>query len=200
MDTPDTLIDLIRHGEPEGGKKYRGQTDDPLTERGWQQMWTAVGGHRPWRRIVSSPLSRCAAFAHALAGEMGLEAATDPRLMEVGYGPWSGRTTDEIRAEEPDAMAAFLRDPWSNRPVGAEDMERFTARVLAAYEEHRSGDDGPLLIVAHAGVLRTVIAHNLGMPLENLFHLQIPYAGRARFHAPDGRLRLTHLAARPPER
>ena len=37
MNTP-TTIDLIRHGEPVGGSKYRGQTDDPLSEKGWAQI------------------------------------------------------------------------------------------------------------------------------------------------------------------
>ena len=40
-----TTIDLIRHGEPVGGRKYRGQTDDPLSEKGWEQMWKAVGDY-----------------------------------------------------------------------------------------------------------------------------------------------------------
>ena len=33
-----TRIDLIRHGEPVGGRRYRGQIDDPLSEKGWKQM------------------------------------------------------------------------------------------------------------------------------------------------------------------
>ena len=40
----DTIIDLIRHGQPQGGSVYRGHgVDDPLSELGWQQMWKAVG-------------------------------------------------------------------------------------------------------------------------------------------------------------
>ena len=27
-----TTLDLMRHGEPAGGHKYRGQLDDPLSE------------------------------------------------------------------------------------------------------------------------------------------------------------------------
>ncbi len=38
-----TTIDLMRHGEPIGGKKYRGQSNDPLSGKGWEQMWAAVG-------------------------------------------------------------------------------------------------------------------------------------------------------------
>ena len=59
-----TVVDLLRHGEPDGGQKFRGSVDDPLNVRGWEQMRTAVGNYREWEVIISSPLIRCAAFAH----------------------------------------------------------------------------------------------------------------------------------------
>ncbi len=41
----NTKIDIIRHGEPIGGPRFRGHgVDDPLSEKGWEQMWNAVGG------------------------------------------------------------------------------------------------------------------------------------------------------------
>ena len=43
----NTTIDLIRHGEPVGGRKYRGQIDDPLSDKGWTQMRQAVADHKP---------------------------------------------------------------------------------------------------------------------------------------------------------
>ena len=44
---PDTIVDLIRHGEPAGGQRYRGhRVDDPLTEKGWSQMWNSVGEYQ----------------------------------------------------------------------------------------------------------------------------------------------------------
>ncbi|HKL78506.1 MAG TPA: histidine phosphatase family protein, partial [Gammaproteobacteria bacterium] len=110
MTPNEPCIDLLRHGEPEGGKKYRGQTDDPLTGNGWQQMWQATGPVRPWTRIVTSPLRRCAAFAESLAAEAGTPLAWDRRLMEVDYGHWAGRTLAEVRAEDPDTLAAFQTD------------------------------------------------------------------------------------------
>ncbi len=33
-----TIVDLLRHGEPDGGQKFRGAVDDPLSPRGWEQM------------------------------------------------------------------------------------------------------------------------------------------------------------------
>jgi alpha-ribazole phosphatase/probable phosphoglycerate mutase len=29
---------MIRHGESVGGRRYRGQLDDPLRDKGWRQM------------------------------------------------------------------------------------------------------------------------------------------------------------------
>jgi hypothetical protein len=62
-----TYIDLLRHGEVEGGVRFRGSTDHPLTAEGWAQMWAAVGTDIHWDRIVTSPLTRCADFARALS-------------------------------------------------------------------------------------------------------------------------------------
>ncbi|HHO59588.1 MAG TPA: histidine phosphatase family protein, partial [Thiotrichales bacterium] len=59
-----TCIDVIRHGEPEGGRRYRGHSvDDPLTEKGWLQMRSAVPENPPWQHIISSPLVRCLDFS-----------------------------------------------------------------------------------------------------------------------------------------
>ena len=38
----ETIIDLIRHGEPVGGQRLRGAQDDPLSALGWQQMRESV--------------------------------------------------------------------------------------------------------------------------------------------------------------
>jgi len=34
-DAEITTIDLLRHGEPVGGRMLRGSTDHPLSETGW---------------------------------------------------------------------------------------------------------------------------------------------------------------------
>jgi alpha-ribazole phosphatase/probable phosphoglycerate mutase len=130
---------------------------------------------------------------------MGLTVERDERLVEVGYGSWAGKSPEELKAEAPEAFAAFRADPWRNRPHDAEPMEAFTERVLAAFEEQVAAGGEHILIVAHAGVIRTVVAHTLGMPLENLYRIHLPYAGRARLHRVDGRTRISHMAPAPPE-
>jgi alpha-ribazole phosphatase/probable phosphoglycerate mutase len=176
-----TLVDLLRHGEPVGGRRYRGQIDDPLSEKGWRQMRAATAGDAPWSAIVSSPLARCRAFAGTLAGETGLPLGFDERLKEVGFGVWEGRTADELKAEDPERVFRFKRDPVANRPEGAENLDAFHARVVAAYEDilaRHAG--GHVLVVAHAGVMRMVIAHVLGFEPAHAYRLQIGSAAMAR--------------------
>ena len=100
----ETVIDLIRHGEPIGGRRYRGHTiDDPLTERGWSQMWNAVGEYNSWQQIITSPLQRCQVFARALGERHGINVIIEPRFKEVGFGVWEGSTHDEIKIGEPSS-------------------------------------------------------------------------------------------------
>ena len=97
----ETEIELLRHGEPLGGRRYRGKLDDALSEKGWQQMWDAVGRRGDWEQIVTSPLQRCRAFALALGERHGLPVAVDARFAEVGFGSWEGRTRQELEAQAP---------------------------------------------------------------------------------------------------
>ena len=177
----DTLIDLIRHGEPLGGRMFRGQRDDPLSEHGWAQMRRAVGDACPWHLLVSSPLRRCASFARELAQRHDRELRIEPDLQEVGFGTWEGRTRAELEAGTPGVVARFYRDPVANRPRGAEPLQDFRARVEAGWQRILARHCGQhVLVVAHAGVIRMVVAGVLGTPLENLYRLQVPNAGITR--------------------
>lgn len=182
-----TTIDLIRHGEPVGGRKYRGWRDDPLSEKGWAQMRAAIGDHRPWQVIVSSTLCRCADFARELAGRLDVPLELDEHLMEVGYGEWEGRTADELHAREPGIVRRLWRDPVVFRPPGAECLMQFRDRVMGAWDRVLARHHGKhILIVGHAGVIRMVLRHVLDMPLERVFRIHVPNAGLTRIRV-DGR-------------
>ncbi len=180
-DETTTLVDLLRHGEPVGGNKYRGQNDDPLSEKGWAQMRDAVGDRRPWDVVLSSPLSRCRAFAEELAARHGLPLEFDERLMEIGFGAWEGRTAEELMRDDPDILMRFWLDPLNNTPPGAEPLARFRDRVDAAWRDMLARHRGRhVLIVCHAGVIRLCVARTLDMPLDRLFRIQVPNAGLTR--------------------
>ena len=188
---PITTLDLMRHGEPVGGRRYRGQTDDPLSEKGWAQMRNAVSNYCPWQAVISSSLLRCVDFARELAKRHQLPLEIDARLIELGFGAWEGRTPDELTAADPEILIRFRSDPVVHAPQGAEPLTTFRDRIISAWDsllEHHGGKH--VLVVAHAGVIRMVVAHMLNAPLQHLFRLQVPNAGitRIRVEKHDGQL------------
>jgi len=188
MSETSTTIDLIRHGEPVGGRRYRGQIDDPLSDKGWRQMREAVGEHHPWDIIFSSTLLRCSEFARELAGRHALPLEFDARLMEIGFGRWEGRTAEELMRDDPETLSRFWSDPLNHRPEGAESLSDFRDRVVSAWQEILTAQVGRhILIVGHAGMMRMIIRHVLEMPLENMFRIQVPNAGITRIQV-DGEL------------
>jgi len=187
MTVSKTRIDILRHGEPLGGRKYRGHgVDDPLSELGWRQMWSAVGEDWPWELIVTSPMSRCRPFAETLGDRAGLVVTIDERLKEVGFGTWEGRTSAELRAEDSGQLQRFYDNPVLNRPAGAESLDAFRDRIGAAVADilrfHRGRR---VLVVAHAGVMRAAASWLFEAPLENMYRMDVPNAAFLRITA-DG--------------
>lgn len=184
-------LDLIRHGEPVGGRRYRGQIDDALSELGWAQMRAATAADIPWTRIVSSPLARCRAFAEELATRRTLPLAFDARLKEVGFGDWEGKTASEIEAETPGAIARFKADPLTARPAGAEPLADFRDRVAAAIDDLVSRHpDEHILVVCHAGVIRMTLSHALAIPLGHAYRIEVANAALTRLRFADGHAHL----------
>lgn len=176
---PETLhIDLLRHGETAAGRRFCGSTDTPLTKTGWDQMWSAVEAHAArWDRIVSSPLTRCAAFAHALAQRLQVPYTLDARLGEMHFGLWEGRSAAEIMADDGAALDRFWNDPLQCTPPGAERLAHFAARVQSAWNELASGTAGErVLAITHAGVMRILLCHLRQVPLERSLEFELTLA------------------------
>jgi probable phosphoglycerate mutase len=179
---PETIIDLIRHGEPVGGRAYRGHSiDDPLSENGWQQMWNAIGDEAPWDHIITSPLQRCQAFAEAILEKHGIPFSIDENLKEVGFGSWEGRTPVEIKAENLKEYQDFYNDPVNKRPQGAEPLQDFIQRVTITFNKILNKHRGKhILVVAHAGVNRAIIANALHTAPLGLYRINVKNAGMSR--------------------
>ncbi len=181
-----TMIDLLRHGQPVGGRKFRGSVDDPLSERGWQQMRSAVGDHHPWDVMLSSPLARCADFASELSRRHDIPLEMEDRFRELSFGAWDGREVAAIESTEAEALSRFWQDPLNNPPPQGELLESFDARVVAAWESLLQRHRGRhVLTVCHGGIIRVILRHVLDMSLSRLWRLSVPYASlsRVRFHS-----------------
>jgi probable phosphoglycerate mutase len=150
---------LVRHGETEWARlgKHTGRTDVPLTRRGREQaraLGRRLAGHA-FGLVLTSPLSRAAETAR-LAG-VGDAAVADPNLLEWDYGANEGRTTAEIRADDPDWT--IWTGPWPGGET-VEQVGRRADRVIARLEAAGSGD---ALVFAHGHLLRVLAARWIGL-------------------------------------
>lgn len=189
MSASTTIIDLLRHGEVEGEDVFRGSSDDPsldtVSDAGWQQMVDALEYRQDWDVIITSPLLRCCEFAESLAEEEGLNLHVNDQLQEIHFGEWEGCSPDEISKSDTDTLHTWWQSPTWETPPGGEDFQDFRARVLKAFKQIcNNHEDQHVLMVTHAGVIRVILMHILGMQDENLFRLNVDHASfsRIRIH------------------
>lgn len=180
-----TVIDLLRHGETQGGSGFYGSTDIPLSSRGWTQLNTAVHeeAHR-WDRILSSPLRRCADFARELSETLGLPLNLDDRFREMHFGGWEGFTASQLMERDAEALGRFWDDPENNTPPRAEPLAGFRERVLCAWHETIALYPGErLLLVTHGGVIRSILCHVHEHPINRLLEIEVRHAALHRVQA-----------------
>lgn len=197
---PQTLwVDWLRHGEPEGERCFRGRQDDVLTSNGWQQMERAVASCSRPERIISSPLTRCRAFAENLATRYQCPITIAPDWREIDFGDWEGLPIDRI---DSTALSHYWADPLNHTPPNGEPLHHFQQRVLAAWAHFlATAQEQRVMIIAHGGTQRIVLAHILGIPLDRCHQgLAIPHACHSQLRidrTPEG-LFSALIAHRPP--
>jgi alpha-ribazole phosphatase len=181
----DRLVTLLRHGEVQGGARFRGVQDDPLSDAGWAQMRAVAAREstRPpgWTHILGSPARRCAEFARHLADLRALPLALDPALGERRFGDWEGLAAHRIPAAE---LARFWDDPVGYTPPGAEPFAAFRDRVLTGWGALLDDPTPHTLIVAHGGTIRVIVAATLGLADPSGLAIEVPPACITRFRLP----------------
>lgn len=192
------VIDLLRHGDAEGGACFRGRRDDPLSREGWTQLDAATASERqgaaqPWGRILCSPSLRCSAYAQALGGSLGLAVVERRAFRERDFGAWEGLRADQISLED---LSAFWADPQGFSPPKSEPFSTFRERVLKGWREIADPqDDGDhCLLITHGGVIRVILGEVLGVDPERLILLEVPPACRSRVRIPSGEGRASLVA------
>ncbi len=149
-------IAMIRHAPTVWNEEGRiqGRTQTALSEAGKTMA-------RSWRlptelidiRWVTSTLDRTQQTAHL----MGLDqTAADPRLDEMDWGAWTGRTLAELRAEEGDAMAANEARGLDFRPPGGESPRDVQHRLDNWFREV-AAEGNDIGAITHRGVQRAAI-------------------------------------------
>lgn len=177
------LLGLLRHGETEGGPRFRGHTDDPLTAKGIAQMDAAIAASDHWDRVFSSPLVRCSAFACTFARHYSLPLTLDTRLQEMHFGRWEGRTAAELMVQDKTALTDFWNAPENHPPPDGESLAQFQRRVLDAYSDILAAHaDQRVLIVTHGGVIRVLLCHILNVPMSQWYTFEVAHGQLHRQH------------------
>jgi broad specificity phosphatase PhoE len=182
-----SVVYLMRHGEPEGGVRYRGATDDPLSAEGRAQMEHALARCDAFDGIVASPLRRCADFARSLAGRTGTPLTIEPGLREMHFGKWEGQTPQALMAAYPELLRQFWADPLVHPPPGAEPLDAFRSRVISAWHAHLGALDRRSLLIVHGGTVRVILAYLGRLSARELMSLTVPYASVHRVTLKPGR-------------
>lgn len=177
---------VLRHGECEHNRAHlvAAQNDSPLTARGRLQasangrLLKEIAPALGPLRFFASPLHRAAATMEIAREAAGLPPhgyIADRRLMEIDCGTNTWRTWPEIEADaaqDPD----WERDHWSYVHPGGESLSGLHARV-GEFLRELSRD---AVIVAHAGTMRMIRAHVLGLSREATMEYHPPNAGILR--------------------
>lgn len=163
-----TTFYIVRHGETEYNKngRYQGQTDIPLNDAGRRQTAFVAARLKQIKLdvIYSSDLARALETARACA--FGRTIVQDQRLREVHVGACAGMTTQEIAERYPQYWAAQLADPIGTPFPGGESAAQVQDRVLQAMDAiHRRYPEGEVGIVTHGGVVKSIVAAVLDLPL-----------------------------------
>lgn len=178
-----TRILLIRHAEYDlldRGILAGRMSGWGLNERGRAQskaLGKALAG-RTLAAVVASPLERARETACSIAAPHRLEVQIEPGLDEVDFGQWSGRGIAELHHDP--AWRAFNRFRGVAAPPAGETMLAVQARALTVLVELRDRfPNAEVAAVSHADVIKAVLAHALGMPLDLFQRLVIGPASRS---------------------
>lgn len=160
-------IALLRHAET--AVQYSGcligSTDLPLAlerRRKASLLSPRIEGERP-ARLYCSPLRRARETAESLGESLGMIPKIDSDLREIDFGRWEGMTFDAIQASDPEAVARWARFEPDFAFPGGESIEDFLARIRRVAKRFVECEGPSVLAVTHAGVIRAMICHLLGL-------------------------------------
>lgn len=188
-------IDLLRHGEVAGGLRLRGYRDDPLSDKGWQQLRQVIEGKTlPWDLIISSPLQRCALFAEEVSQQYDKPLQITPGFKEISFGDWEGQLFSELYKNQAEQMNSFWNNPSQYTPPNGEPYDDFEIRVNQAWDELICDHaDKHILLVAHGGTIRALLRKVIGFPVPSFFKIEVPNASLSRITIDDDISRLTFI-------
>ncbi|MFL0194668.1 alpha-ribazole phosphatase [Clostridium sp. WILCCON 0269] len=185
---------MVRHGETDSNKngKYLGWTDVELNKYGISQAEKARDRlkHISFDVVISSPLKRARETAEIISEDV----IYDSELKETNFGLWDNLSFQEIKEKYPQDYKLWMKD-WGGFifPSGESVMDMHKRAVNFVDKIINEKQEGTVLIVTHAGLIRSIIAYLLGMGIAGAWHFCIDNCSITRIQITDGYSVLTEL-------
>lgn len=192
-------IVLLRHAHSVANEKniLAGRTAGiSLSENGKAQALDLVKrlGDVKFDEVAISPLQRCRETVEPwLAATTGTpRVVTDESISEVDYGHWSGKSLNLLRRK---AQWKVVQDFPSQMtfPEGESLLEMQARALTGFYRLNSAKGKGPRLLVSHGDVIKSIVAHCLGMHLDQFQRLVIDPASLTIIDTDGGTSRLVRF-------
>jgi alpha-ribazole phosphatase len=172
------VIYLIRHTEVAVGRSICYGGSDVDLANNYAEQLAHIQTNLPALpdQIWASPLMRCRRLAADLA-PAGVEVNFDDRLREYHFGDWEMMPWADIPQLTLDVwMADFVQVA----PPNGETFQALADRVGVFWQEKirpaaEKLPNGTLYVVAHGGVIRTLLCLFLDLSLRNAYRIQLDY-------------------------
>ena len=177
------MIDLlfIRHGPTEWNEagRIQGRRDVPLAPRARDALSQLRLPDRFEERCrwAASPLLRARQTAHALGAA---EPEIEPRLVEMDWGEWEGRSLPALREELGAAMRENEARGLDFETPAGDSPRRVQARLRPWLGEVATAGR-PVAAVSHKGVGRALLALALGWDLGERAPVRLRWERAHRF-------------------
>ncbi|HEX9964760.1 MAG TPA: histidine phosphatase family protein [Allosphingosinicella sp.] len=177
-----TLL-LVRHAaHVELGRILSGRRRDvALSVEGLEQAEIVADllAVEPIAAVYSSPRERAYYTARQIAEAHELKVQISDPLDEVDFGDWTGRSFDDLEGDP--SWSEWNEARGTARPPGGESMAAAVTRASSALEAIAADHPGAsIACVSHCDIIRGVIAHYLGLPLDHLLRFDVDPASVSR--------------------
>lgn len=172
-----TKLILIRHGRTlwNSSGKFQGQSDVQLSSEGIEQA-QKLAKNFPVNhidKVYSSNLTRAFATGKIIAEKFNVPIEIDKRLCEISFGDWEGMTYDEIHEKWPNEIETMFSSPdVLTMPNGESFFDVQQRGIEALWDIVNKHPNETIAITAHGGILRTLLAYTLHMPLRYIWTLR----------------------------
>ncbi|RRD40520.1 histidine phosphatase family protein [Leptotrichia sp. OH3620_COT-345] len=180
MKIRQTDIVFIRHGETDMNKSklYFGHLDPELNETGKEQLKKTKKLLKYFEKnidiVFSSNLKRCVESMEILKINQKIKKILLEEFKEINFGIFEGKTYEEIVSEFPEE-AEKMNNNWRTFKVqGGESLEEVMRRVVTKLKELiNKYKNKKLIIVTHAGVIKTIVSYYLYGNLDGYWKIRI---------------------------